>query len=57
MKVIAIKEEDIQKLMDSLELCKFRFTRSQQPEEQIYRHFTYLVVGWFHKQGSNYPCT
>ncbi len=57
MKVIVINEEDIQKLMDSLQVCKFQFTRSQLPEEQIYRHFNCLVVEWFHKQGSNYPCT
>ncbi len=55
MKVIVIKEEDILQLMVNLEIKKFRLTGGQHVEEQVYRHFNYVVVNWLHEHGSSYP--
>ncbi len=55
MKVIVIGEDDIKQLMENLEFEKLKMNRSQLPEEQIYRHFNYVVVEWLHQHGSSYP--
>lgn len=55
MKVIVIKEKDIQTLMKRLELQKFRLRGSQKPEDEIHRHFHYIVCSWLQEQGSSYP--
>ncbi len=55
MKVIVVEEKDISQLMENLDFEKLKMSRSQLPEEQIHRHFRYVVVKWIHEHGSNYP--
>lgn len=55
MKVIVIKEEDIQALMEKLELKKFQLNVCREPVDEIYQRFYYVVVSWLHEQGSSYP--
>ena len=51
MKALIIKEKDIEVLRDRLKLVKFTQTRYQQPVEEIYRHFNYVVENWLREQG------
>lgn len=55
MKVILIKEEEVKHLIDMLELKKLKLGGQQYPVDEIHRQFHYLVVNWFHDQGSSYP--
>ena len=55
MKVIVVSENDITQLMENLEFEKLKLKRTQLPEEQIYRHFNYVVVNWLHEHGSSWP--
>ncbi len=52
MKALIIKEEDIRVLHERLQLEKFQIQeRGQEPVDQIFRHFNYVVRTWFEEQG------
>ena len=55
MKVIVVTEEDIQALVESLELQKFRLNSQRDSLDELHRRFHYEVVSWAQKHGSTYP--
>lgn len=55
MRAIIIEEKDIKALMERLELKKLQLRGTQTPEDEIHRHFHFVVCGWLQEQGSSYP--
>ena len=51
MKALIIKEEDVEVLHERLELEKYKMQGHQEPVEEIFRHFNYVVRTWFQEQG------
>ncbi len=51
MKALIIKEKDVEILRDRLKLEKFRQSEHQNPVEEIYRHFNYVIENWLKEQG------
>ena len=42
---------DIKVLEERLELKKMRLRGLQLPEDEMYRHFNYIIQDWFREQG------
>ncbi len=58
MKQIVINENDVQDLIKSLELEKFKIFeegKGLRLTDMIHRKFHYVVVSWVQKHGSSWP--
>ena len=51
MKVLIIEEKDIKVLEERLELQHLKLQGKQEPVDQIYRQFNYIIRTWLEEQG------